>query len=119
MYLPPFVVLVHMVLQHCPLAAPPQALPVKENNSGTADASFKTLTRAQWRLPVVKSFVLKRRRRAGYLVAAWTRAHPWTRLPCYGGQDQVRQGQKDARGGRQGISLVANRSRGRTIIPPL
>lgn len=35
--------------------------------------------------------------RAGYLVAARPPAHPWTRLPCYGGQDQDGQGRKEAR----------------------
>lgn len=39
----------------------------------------------------------KTKTRASYLVAARSPAHPWTRLPCYGGQDQDRQGRKDAR----------------------
>lgn len=39
----------------------------------------------------------KTKTRAGYLVAAWPPAHPWTRPPCYGGQDQDGQGRKEAR----------------------
>lgn len=51
----------------------------------------------------------KTKTRAGYLVAAWPPAHPWTRPPCYGGQDQDGQGRKEARvdGRAYPLSLIA------------
>lgn len=67
-----------------------------EKGPESSNDLIQNLKASPFRSPV-KSFVLKQKTRAGHLVAAWPPAHPWTRLPCYSGQDQDRQGRKDAR----------------------
>lgn len=96
MYLPLAAVRGYIVLQHWLLAATLQAHPVTEETPGGSNDLIQNLKASPFRSPM-KSFVLKQKTRPGHLVAAWPPAHPWTRLPCYGGQDQDLQGRKDAR----------------------